>query len=100
MSDSTPPAIDPFNLAVGQQIRYYRIIRELDQKDLGALIGYRRSHVSRMENGKSLIYLKTAVHIAKALGVALSDLTPDQHKLLIPDGVVPRKARKRIRRRS
>ena len=65
---------------IGARIREFRRKRGLSQEQLGAMIHFSQSKISKIENGNwdSLSDLRL---IAKALGVKLKDLIDDE-----PDG--------------
>ena len=65
---------------IGDKIRTLRRKRGLSQEQLGAMVGFSQSKISKIENGDwdSLSDLRL---IAKALGVKLKDLIDDE-----PDG--------------
>ncbi len=65
---------------IGDKIRALRKRRGLSQEQLGAMVGFSQSKISKIENGNwdSLSDLKL---IAKVLGVKLKDLIDDE-----PDG--------------
>ena len=58
-----------FDWHVGINIRYLRILREMEQQELAKLAGMDNSQLSRAESGKRSLKFKEAVDIAKALGV-------------------------------
>jgi len=68
--------VEPFYLAFGQNVRYYRILRGLSQVEFGKRIAHSKSSVSYFENGRMRTNLETAVCMAKVLGVKLQDLLP------------------------
>ncbi|MBP1325817.1 transcriptional regulator with XRE-family HTH domain [Leucobacter exalbidus] len=57
-----------FGLAVQQA----RMERELTQNQLAADSGIRQSSISEIESGKSTIYLKQLLELARATGLELS----------------------------
>jgi len=61
---------------IGDKIRTLRRKRGLSQEQLGAMVGFSQSKISKIENGDwdSLSDLKL---IARALGVKLKDLIDD-----------------------
>ncbi len=60
----------------GKRVRKYRRQKELSQEQLGKLVGFSQSKISKIENGDwdSLSDLKL---LAAALGVQLKDLIDD-----------------------
>lgn len=65
---------------IGERVRKYRRQKGWSQEQLGAMISFSQSKISKIENGDwdSLSDLRL---IAKALGVKLKDLIDDE-----PDG--------------
>lgn len=61
----------------GKRVRKYRRQKELSQEQLGELVGFSQSKISKIENGDwdSLSDLRL---IARALGVKLKDLIDDE----------------------
>lgn len=59
---------------IGLRIKVLRAERDMSQQELGALINYEKSHMSRLENGNANAGIVTYYKIAKALGVTLSEL--------------------------
>lgn len=53
---------------VGEAIRAERLRQRLTQEQLGAKIGVKKSQISKLESGKSIITLPTMSRIFKALG--------------------------------
>ena len=62
---------------IGNRIRKYRRQKGWSQEQLGAMVGFSQSKISKIENGDwdSLSDLRL---IAKALGVKLKDLIDDE----------------------
>ena len=59
---------------VGEAIRRARLSRNLTQEELGALVGVKRSQISKLEKGASVITLPTMSKVFKALGVSSATL--------------------------
>ncbi|HXU27237.1 MAG TPA: helix-turn-helix transcriptional regulator [Bacteroidia bacterium] len=59
---------------IGENIRKYRLKKNLTQLDLAAACGFEESSIGRLENGNTNPTIKTLLKIAKALDVKLSDL--------------------------
>lgn len=59
---------------VGARIRELRLAKDVKAKDLAAQIGCSDSHIANIESGRSRVTDETREAIAKALGVALTDL--------------------------
>lgn len=59
---------------VGEAIRRARLARNLTQEELGALVGVKRSQISKLEKGASVITLPTMSKVFKALGVSSATL--------------------------
>jgi len=59
---------------IGNNIRKYRLKKNLTQLDLAAASGFEESSIGRLENGKTNPTIKTLLKIASALDVKLQDL--------------------------
>lgn len=81
---TTPEAIleiwwsvqDVRNLAIGEQIRFFRSARGLTQTDLAEAAGVRQGTVSLIESGKGSPLFATIDNVVKELGLRIV-LTPD-----------------------
>jgi len=62
---------------LGTRIRAYRLMRGWKQEELAERLGSRLQVVSRWETGESEPTLRSAVDLAHALEITLSDLTGD-----------------------
>ena len=60
---------------LGEAIKKERIKQNLTQEELGEKVGVKKSQISKLENGKSVITLPTISRVFKALG--FSKATPD-----------------------
>jgi transcriptional regulator with XRE-family HTH domain len=58
-----------FDWHVGTNIRYLRIINDLEQKELARLVDMDAAQLSRVESGQRSLKFKEAIAIAKVLGV-------------------------------
>ena len=64
-----------FDWNVGINIRYLRILNEIEQQTLAELVDMNASQLSRVENGQRSLKFKEAVAIAKVFGISLDRLT-------------------------
>lgn len=61
-----------------QNIKQYRIAKGMSQQELADAAGYKsRSSINKIEKGQTLVTLHQAKKIARALGVAITDLVPE-----------------------
>ena len=60
--------------SVGDAIRKARLAQSLTQEQLGERIGVRRSQISKLEKGKSVITLPTMSRVFQALGIGQATL--------------------------
>ena len=58
-----------FDWHVGINIRYLRILKDIDQKDLAELVDMDVTQLSRVENGRRSLKFKEAMAIARVFGV-------------------------------
>ena len=56
------------------KLRRWRTENGYTLEDLGGLSGYSRAHLSQVERGKARMSPHAKVRLARALGVAVSDL--------------------------
>lgn len=56
----------------GLAIQQARLARGLSQQELGEMLGLPQSTVSEMESGKSTIFLRRLLSLARATGVELT----------------------------
>jgi transcriptional regulator with XRE-family HTH domain len=64
-----------FDWHVGINIRYLRIIKEIEQQELAKLVDMDVSQLSRVETGQRSLKFKEAIAIAKVFGVKPERLT-------------------------
>jgi transcriptional regulator with XRE-family HTH domain len=64
-----------FDWHVGINIRYLRLIKEVEQQELAKLADMDVSQLSRVETGQRSLKFKEAIAIAKVLGVKPERLT-------------------------
>lgn len=74
MSKISSRELIQYQKAVGKRIKSLRIERNMSQLDLASLCDLEKTSISRIENGRSNITLKTAVIISKSLDVELSKI--------------------------
>lgn len=65
------------NEIVGQNIRKYRKMKKLSQKELGELVGVKHNTISHYEKGRNAPERNMIFAIARALGVRADDLFPE-----------------------
>lgn len=63
-----------YQKAVGKQVKSLRKEREMSQLDLASLCDLEKTSISRIENGRANITLKTALLLSKSLEVELKTL--------------------------
>lgn len=63
-----------YQKAVGKRVKSLRKEREMSQLDLASLCDLEKTSISRIENGRSNITLKTALLLSKSLEVELKTL--------------------------
>jgi len=82
-------SVDPFYLALGNQIEAVRRARHMSQAQLGEALTppQTRASVSNFENGKQRVLVHTLVQIAQALSVDLNTLIPDSSAQWTPSAV-------------
>lgn len=68
---------------IGRRIRYYRNLRNMTQKELGALVGVEHNTISSYETGINRPGEDTLFAIAQALNVGIDDLFPPTKDSLI-----------------
>ncbi|MEH7464094.1 XRE family transcriptional regulator [Bacillus thuringiensis] len=61
---------------VGQQIKYYRKLKKMTQKELGLRIGKKHNTISSYENGTNEPEQDALFSIANALGISINNLFP------------------------
>lgn len=59
---------------LGETIRKERIKQNLTQEELGEKVGVKKSQISKLENGRSVITLPTMSRVFKALGFGKATL--------------------------
>lgn len=64
-------------VSIGDNIRKYRKIGKLTQKDLGEAIGISNTYLSDIETGRTNPSIKTLKKIAKALDISYIELLKD-----------------------
>jgi transcriptional regulator with XRE-family HTH domain len=64
-----------FDWNVGVNIRYLRILKDIEQKHLAKLVGMDVSLLSRIESGQRSLKFQDGMAIAKAFGVRPERLT-------------------------
>ena len=63
-----------YQKAVGKRIKSLRKEREMSQLDLASSCDLEKTSISRMENGRANITLKTALLLSKSLEVELKEI--------------------------
>lgn len=64
-------------VTIGDNIRKYRKIKNLTQKELGDLVGISNTYLSDMEIGRTNPSIKTLKRIAKGLEISFVELLKD-----------------------
>ena len=64
-------------IEIGRNIRHYRLMRNIKQKELAEMIQVSDQHISHIENGYTKLSLITLVSIANALKVDCNTLLGD-----------------------
>jgi DNA-binding XRE family transcriptional regulator len=90
--------VEPFYLAFGRQVNFFRIARGMTQGHLARLIGTAHTTVSQIENGQFRVNLLTADKLCAALGTQIEILWPDRANL--PLQAIPRQRARRVRNRN
>lgn len=60
--------------SIGQQIRYWRLIRKLSQAELAEKVGMNQSQISKIEQGVRRVLAHEMSVFAEALGISVNDL--------------------------
>lgn len=63
-----------FNQRVGELLRKSRLAQNMTQEELHERTGIKSYYISRIENGKLDIRLRTLSKLANGLGIRMSDL--------------------------
>lgn len=63
-----------YQKAVGKRIKSLRKERDMSQLDLASLCDLEKTSISRIENGRANITLKTAILLSKSLEIELKEL--------------------------
>lgn len=66
--------IEFYKLRFGLRIKTLRESKNMSQTELASLCDLEKTSISRIENGRTNITLKTSVILSKALDVKLNDL--------------------------
>jgi transcriptional regulator with XRE-family HTH domain len=64
-------------VTIGDNIRKYRKMKNLTQKELGELVGISNTYLSDMEIGRTNPSIKTLKRIAKGLEISFVELLKD-----------------------
>lgn len=64
---------------LGERIKELRTERGLSQLELAALVGVHQTQISRVESGLHGITLATAIDLARALGITVNELIPNDN---------------------
>lgn len=64
-------------VSIGDNIRKYRKMKNLTQKELGDLVGISNTYLSDMEIGRTNPSIKTLKRIAKGLEISFVELLKD-----------------------
>lgn len=69
----SPNKIISYQKGFGLQLKKIRLSKEMSQLDLASYCDMEKTSISRIENGRTNITLKTMVILSKALGVSLAE---------------------------
>ena len=58
-----------FQKSIGERVKYLRVLRGLSQLDLAVNCGYEKTTISRIENGRANITLKTILKLSNGLEI-------------------------------
>lgn len=67
---------------IGRQIKKYRLLKGLTQKELGMMVKVKHNTISSYESGVNRPEGDTLFAIAKALGISIDDLFPSTQQLM------------------
>ena len=67
---------------IGQNIKKLRMENQMLQQDLAAVCNIEVPNMSRIENGKSNLTIRTLYKIANALGVSIKTLVDTDNELI------------------
>ena len=74
MSIISQKELNKYQKAVGERVKSLRKEREMSQLDLASSCDLEKTSISRIENGRANITLKTALLLSKSLEVELKTL--------------------------
>ena len=65
---------EKFKKAFGANIKKIRLSKNIKQEQLALSIGIATTNLSRVENGKDFVKVKTLINLCNSLGVKMKDL--------------------------
>lgn len=72
---------------IGTEIKIRRIRNRITQKELAGLLGISQTHLSNVENGRTMLGISNLLEIKRYLGCTLDDLLePDMESRSTADG--------------
>lgn len=72
---------------IGKEIKIRRIRNRITQKELAGLLGISQTHLSNVENGRTMLGISSLLEIKRYLGCTLDDLLePDMESRSTTDG--------------
>lgn len=74
MSSVSQKELIKYQKALGKRVKGLRKDREMSQLDLASLCDLEKTSISRIENGRANITLKTALLLSKNLDIRLKEL--------------------------
>lgn len=77
-TSSQDEAIDPVDILIGKNVRFYRSILGLTQKDLAQQIGLSAQQVQKYEAGTNKMHASRLYHISQILKTPLDDFFKDE----------------------
>jgi len=69
------------SIKFGANLKEFRLKKAISQGDIADTLGVSRGYISNIENGKTNPTLATISKLAEAVGVSVSDLTKNGHKV-------------------
>ena len=71
-------------MTVGERVRFYRELRQMEQKDLASHAQIGRSAMNKIEHGTQRLTFDEAMRVAAVLDVRLEDLADTPVSISIP----------------
>ncbi|MGK2911686.1 MAG: helix-turn-helix domain-containing protein [Sphingobium sp.] len=74
MNDKPDKTADPLDLRVGQQLRHFRELRNMSQRELALRLEMTFQQLQKYENGKNRISASKLWRLARELDISVTDL--------------------------